>query len=1355
MNRPSVPSEDPWTLAVHRSDTGFTPAGTAVAISARRALTCAHVVLDDFDGPGSGRAAESLWVSFPKVTSLWKVRRRVARVEYDTDDPQTADVAVLHLAEDMPAAVEPARLKLLDPAVLAGRRWWAFGFPASSRRNGSEATGTVGARLAHGWVRLDVDAGVSWPVEKGFSGGGLWVPEYDAVAGIVGQAVPSGDRRGDAQALTLAQADVFLPDAKLRVQAGWSAPDAGASAMASWGWQLHTDPEAGRHWRPRSRGVTTEYDRGYRFQGRTAALREIVGWLDRPVPDARVLVVTGSPGVGKSAVLGRIVATADRRLRAELPPGDDGVVASPGAVGCAVHVKGKTALEVAREIARAAGAVLPERAEDVVGVVRDVLEERPGRFNVVVDAVDEAATGEDARAVLAAVVLPLVQSCGRLGAQVVCGSRRADSAGDLLRVLDGAAVEIDLDLPAYFTVGDLEAYTAATLRLIGAERPGNPYEDPAVAWPVARRIAALAEPNFLIAGLEARRRGLYDETAADPAGLTLTATVDAALSAYLGRVPPVGGVSGRDLLTVLAYAEAPGWTPELWHIAAAALGNLVSPVDLERFARSAAASFLVETSTAAEASTFRLFHQALNDALLRDRSAGGIRFAEQQIARAFMAFGRDRGWGGAPAYLLRALPGHADRAGLIDELLADDDYLLHADLSRLLEPANHATTSEGRRSARTLHLTLQASNAEPAHRAAMFTITQALEGFPITTTDQPMPYRARWAATHPRAELRRLDGHTGAVVSVCAVTVEGRSLLASAGYDRHVRLWDPSSGTEVRRLNGHTNWVNAVCAVNVAGRAVLASAGYDRAVWLWDPDTGAELRRIEGHTGSVNAVCAVTVNGATVLASASNDRSVRLWDPGSGAEVRRLKGHTNWVNAVCAVNVGGQTVLASASTDKSVRLWDPGTGAELRRLDGHTDSVKAVCAVNVNGRVLLASAGYDGSVRLWDPGSGAELRRLKGYTSWVDAVDVDGRTLLASAGYDGSVRLWNPGSGAELRRLKGHTNSVSAVCAVPVDGRTLLASAGYDKSVRLWDPGTDAELHRLNGHTDRVNAICTVTSTGRTLLASAGNDRSVRLWDPGSGAEVRVLGRHTSWVNAVCAITADGATLLASAGIERSVRLWDPATGTELRLLSGHTGWVNAMCAVTVDGRPLLASASTVRSVLLWDPSTGVQLRSLNGHTDRVKAVCVAHVDGRPLLASGSQDRSVRLWDPGTGTELRRLQGHTGWVNAVCAVNVDGRTLLASAGNDRSVRLWDLGTGAELRRLDGHTDSVNAVCAVNLDGRTLLASAGNDESVRLWDPSTGRHRRTIPVHHPATACLSIDGTLVVALDVGVLAIDLV
>lgn len=103
-----------------------------------------------------------------------------------------------------------------------------------------------------------------------------------------------------------------------RITSGKGDPAAAAlreEPLAAWGWSLQGDSEATRHWLPRARGVSIDSERGYRFRGRTAALHVITTWLDREHTDRRVLVVTGAPGAGKSAVLGRIVTASGTRSR--------------------------------------------------------------------------------------------------------------------------------------------------------------------------------------------------------------------------------------------------------------------------------------------------------------------------------------------------------------------------------------------------------------------------------------------------------------------------------------------------------------------------------------------------------------------------------------------------------------------------------------------------------------------------------------------------------------------------------------------------------------------------------------------------------------------------------------------------------------------------------------------------------------------------------------------------------------------------------------------------------------------------------------------------------------------------------
>ncbi|MGH3717478.1 MAG: hypothetical protein ACRDRI_01305 [Pseudonocardiaceae bacterium] len=98
-------------------------------------------------------------------------------------------------------------------------------------------------------------------------------------------------------------------------------------------------------------------------------------------------------------MLGRVATSADPESAAALPSEDTAIRARPGLVTCAVHAKGKTALELAREIARAASARLPETVEELAPALRKALARRGAEsFSLVIDTLDEAAGPQEARA---------------------------------------------------------------------------------------------------------------------------------------------------------------------------------------------------------------------------------------------------------------------------------------------------------------------------------------------------------------------------------------------------------------------------------------------------------------------------------------------------------------------------------------------------------------------------------------------------------------------------------------------------------------------------------------------------------------------------------------------------------------------------------------------------------------------------------------------------------------------------------------------------------------------------------------------------------------------------------------------
>ena len=282
-------------------------------------------------------------------------------------------------------------------------------------------------------------------------------------------------------------------------------------------------------------------------------------------------------------------------------------------------------------------------------------------------------------------------------------------------------------------------------------------------------------------------------------------------------------------------------------------------------------------------------------------------------------------------------------------------------------------------------------------------------------------------------------------VQCCAVSTDATLIASGAwgllGDERAVTIWD-ADGREVRSLEGHLGGIEA-CAFGPAGR-LLASAGHDRSIRLWNPQTGAAVGVLLGHGSTVSA-CAFSPDGL-VLVSGSEDMTLKLWDMAAdGREIRTLKGHKGAVET-CAFSPDG-SLLVSGSRDETLKIWDVATGRELRTLKGH-DSWVGTCAFGPDGTYVISIGGQD--IKVWDVRSGRQLRTMqsRGHRS-VDALAVspDGNYIVSGAG-DGTLTLWDPRDGRELEVLSGHGGAVTA-CAIAPNGRYIV-SASFDETLKIW-----------------------------------------------------------------------------------------------------------------------------------------------------------------------------------------------------------------------------------------------------------------------------------------------------------------
>jgi hypothetical protein len=693
------------------------------------------------------------------------------------------------------------------------------------------------------------------------------------------------------------------------------------------------------------------------FSGRKAELTALTAWMNKD-EEGPVRLVTGSAGVGKSALIGVLVCAAHPQLRMPTRLLWEQAERVPGRVPhmAASHARQRSLAELTQSLASQLDFGACPGPADLIDKVR----RSPTRPLIVLDALDEAI---DPAALMVELLLPLIAAMDGSGdpaCRLLIGVRDDPPFASLREAAEGAGGLIDLnDVPDRRLRDDLDEYVGKLLR------SQAPYEQRAYAAARAMFAASVAETlvasragrrwgEFLVAALYTHHLLTAHQPVTDPAeaerlGLAIPSELPDVLELDLRTRHDAPFL--RQVLAVLAHALGEGMPATLIRAAAPAFGQRqAQPPSAQEIAVALdAARFYLRRTVDSDGTTiYRLFHQGLADYLRQHpQRALAAALPETALRLLLRLLGTlpqpgggtviARQWTFAEPYLLRHALQHAEDAKRQALMTRDPEFLVHAD-PEIAVPfiAAHAPVLEPR------HLEyyylaaadgLDGLNVHERRQVLSFTAArlgnaELARKWANPPDESPLPWQPAWIA---RA------GHDS-VVDAVLVGHPGDRVVAAITRSGVIRILDLATGQVRHTWPDHYNGC-VIQDFSIAGHSALLVLRDDELICL-DPGGEPEFK-----------------DAREVL---SREELATLEPAGSDT-------HTNEPNLGFVAIAAGR-LLNPLVENGILRIRDIRTGGivgDLTGKRGHTD-VTAMANVAVDGRPLLATGTADGALGLWD-----------------------------------------------------------------------------------------------------------------------------------------------------------------------------------------------------------------------------------------------------------------------------------------------------------------------------------------------------------------------------------------------------
>ncbi|MGY8731771.1 MAG: WD40 repeat domain-containing protein [Pirellulales bacterium] len=291
------------------------------------------------------------------------------------------------------------------------------------------------------------------------------------------------------------------------------------------------------------------------------------------------------------------------------------------------------------------------------------------------------------------------------------------------------------------------------------------------------------------------------------------------------------------------------------------------------------------------------------------------------------------------------------------------------------------------------------------------------------------------------------------ISSVCLQ--DGGDLMATAGDDHIVRIWNLRTAKQVHELHGHNGWIRT--ATFIGSSNTLATAGDDGQVIRWDCVSG---RQMDVLLTLDHAIWRIAVNPqATQLAVGGFTSTVTVVDLKDKQITQQHQHPTSDIRGLAYSTTGDR--LACGGRDGMIRIWSTTTDELLATITAHQRRIRDLTFIKSDSHIVSISE--DRTLRV-SPLAADPANKIPGYSIALEkqipfTLTVCGSSQVAIGSSDNQIHLWDIDTKQQTRILQGHTGSVISLDFSPSnDGLTgLLVSSSFDTSIRTWKIETNTE----------------------------------------------------------------------------------------------------------------------------------------------------------------------------------------------------------------------------------------------------------------------------------------------------------